>query len=209
MIRKLKTSRFDTDYDIKYDDEAKTLYIGKNVDGYVFVSKFGAKYIWDIFDENDYRYDELIDDKGDYIANLDVEHVVIDKGNKFLKIIDGCLIRNNKTLWVPETHSLPEDEKYTITFFDENAMVEKNYGTLIMKTDDAGLMMYGRMRDINLNVFRNANSIKRLIFPININDIKTAENINNYEIKTKTNEPEILLLIGSANNDGELKMIEN
>lgn len=209
MIRKLKTSRFDTDYDIKYDDEAKTLYIGKNVDGYVFVSKFGAKYIWDIFDENDYRYDELIDDKGDYIANLDVKHVVIDKGNKFLKIIDGCLIRNNKTLWVPETHSLPEDEKYTITFFDENAMVEKNYGTLIMKTDDAGLMMYGRMRDINLNVFRNANSIKRLIFPININDIKTAENINNYEIKTKTNEPEILLLIGSANNDGELKMIEN
>lgn len=209
MIKKLKTSRFDTDYDIKYDDEAKTLYIGKNVDGYVFVSKFGAKYIWDIFDENDYRYDELIDDKGDYIANLDVEHVVIDKGNKFLKIIDGCLIRNNKTLWVPETHSLPEDEKYTITFFDENAMVEKNYGTLIMKTDDAGLMMYGRMRDINLNVFRNANSIKRLIFPININDIKTAENINNYEIKTKTNEPEILLLIGSANNDGELKMIEN
>ena len=209
MIKKLKTSWSDTDYDIKYDDESKTLYIGKNVDVYVFVSMLDTKYIWEIFNGNDYRYDKLIDGNGNYIANLDVEHVVVDKGNELVKIIDGCLIRNNKTLWVPENHSLPEDEKYTITFFDENALAEKNYGTLIMKTDDAALMMHGRMRDINLDVFRNANSIKRLIFPININEIKHGNNINNYEIKTKTNEPEILLLIGSVNNDGELKMIEN
>lgn len=204
MIKKLKTSWSDTDYDIKYDDESKTLYIGKNVDVYVFVSMLDTKYIWEIFDENDYRYDKLIDGNGNYIANLDVEHVVVDKGNELVKIIDGCLIRNNKTLWVPENHSLPEDEKYTITFFDENALAEKNYGTLIMKTDDAALMMHGRMRDINLDVFRNANSIKRLIFPININDIKTAENINNYEIKAKTNEPEILLCIGTIKENGKL-----
>lgn len=185
--------------DIKYDDETKTLYIGKDVNEKVYIITAYNNPYWGI--ERDYVMDYLVDKSGKHLKNLDVEHVVVDKDNSIMKIVDGCLIKSpDIIIWVPENHDIPNDNKYKLLSLEVYCLAEKKYNTLIIKT--------GILSEYDLRAIKYAKSIKRIIFPVQLDEIEYGNNINNYEIRTKTNEPEILLLIGSANNDGELKMVK-
>lgn len=195
--------------DIKYNDETKTLYIGKDVKEEVIVRVRGEKYIWSLFDTENMNLYYLVDEDGNYINNLDVKNIVVEEGNKTMQIVDGCLTKApNKTLWVPERHDFPKDEKYNLTFLDGEALAQKNYNGLTMKYDDSMLMISGRMRYYSMDSLEEANYIKRIIFPVKLKDeIKTMERIKEYEIKTTMNMPEIFLLVGNINGEG--KFIEN